>query len=143
MRDIDTVLAPGGFNMDAHSKLHETVFEGDSFTVQSQAADADINTIVKRFGITGELPQGLRPPTFEDFSEVVDFHTAQQAIVEAREAFMQMPADVRARFHNDPGEFVQFCSDEANLPEMRKLGLAVPEVEADDEPEAPEVPAQE
>ena len=39
---------------------------------------------------------------------------------------MTMPADVRARFNNDPALFVDFCSDEANLDEMRKLGLAVP-----------------
>ena len=27
---------------------------------------------------------------------------------------------------NDPQAFVEFCSDEANLDEMRKLGLAIP-----------------
>lgn len=99
-----------------------------SLAVQSQAEDADINVIVKRFGITGQVPQGVRPPTFEDFGDsVFDFQTAQNALVEAQRSFMAMPADVRKRFDNDPQQFVAFCSDEANLPEMRKLGLAVPE----------------
>ena len=38
-----------------------------------------------------------------------------------------LPASVRARFDNDPSKFVEFATDEANLAELRSLGLLSPE----------------
>jgi len=58
---------------------------------------------------------------------VFDFHSAMNAVVQARESFDAMPADVRYRFHNDPAEFAEFCFKEENLPEARRLGLILPE----------------
>ncbi len=98
----------------------------ESRTNQSQAEEADINTIVRRFGVTGMLPQGVRAPTYGDFTGVGDFRDALEAIRAAERSFSQMPADVRARFANDPASFVDFCSNPENIDEMRKLGLAVP-----------------
>lgn len=97
-----------------------------SLAQQHQKDEADINVIVKRFGVTGQLPQSVRVPTYGDFSAVLDYKTANLAMISARESFMAMPADVRLRFGNDPQKFIEFCSDTANLEEMRKLGLAVP-----------------
>lgn len=115
-----------------------------SRTKQSFRDEADINTIVRRFHLTGELPVGVRMPEYGDFEDVVDFQSAMNAIAVARESFDAMPAAVRERFHNDPAEFVAFCSDEANRAEAEKLGL-VPRVELPAAvnvvgPEAPEVP---
>lgn len=95
----------------------------DGMCKQEFAEECDINTIVRRFGITGEVPQGVRMPTYQDFTSNFDFHTAANAIALARESFDAMPADVRARFQNDPGRFVDFCSDRKNLDEARRLGL--------------------
>lgn len=101
----------------------------DDFAVQSEKADADINTLVRRFGVTGVMPQGVRVPSYGDFDGPVhDYHTAMNAIRKADESFNEMPPEIRERFDNDPGKFVDFCSDPDNLEEMRKLGLAVPEV---------------
>lgn len=98
-----------------------------SMTKQSFAEECDINTIVRRFGVTGELPQGVRAPTYGDFTSIIDFHTAMGAIRSAEESFMAMEAHVRARFHNDPQEFLAFCADASNAAEARKMGLLVPE----------------
>jgi phage internal scaffolding protein len=100
-----------------------------SLAQQSAADECDINTIVKRFHLTGQLPENVRVPSYSDFEGVFDFQSAMNAIVEAERSFMKMPADTRARFLNDPQRFVAFCSDEKNLEEMRKLGLAVPKEE--------------
>lgn len=126
---LQGIFLRSGFNYDRDRASRETglACKDPTRTIQSQAEEADINTIVKRFGVTGVLPTGVRAPVFGDFEDAFDFQSAQDALVQARESFMSMPADVRARFHNDPGEFVDFCSDKENLPEMRKLGLAVPE----------------
>lgn len=93
---------------------------------QSAKEECDINTIVRRFGVTGQLPLVAHVPNYGDFTGVDDYQSALEALKAADDAFMQMPAEVRKRFNNDPGVFVDFCSDPANLEEMRKLGLAPP-----------------
>ena len=98
--------------------------EGSSLTVQSERDDADINVIVRRFGLTGQLPQNVGAPLNVEFLEVFDFQSAMNVIRQAEESFMAMPAEVRARFQNDAARFVDFCSDEKNRAEAIKLGLA-------------------
>lgn len=114
------------YDTDEVSK--QTAFEviGESMAQQSQKDEADINTIVKRFGLTGELPKNVRMPTYGDFTDVTDYRTALEAVRAANEAFMRMPPHVRKRFDNSPELFVQFCSDEKNREEAIKLGLVVP-----------------
>lgn len=97
----------------------------DSLAQQHAKEESDINTIVRRFGLTGELPSGVRAPQYGDFTEATDYHTAMNAVIAANNSFMQLPADVRARFNNDAGAFVDFCSDEKNRDEAKKLGLIV------------------
>lgn len=102
--------------------------------------DADINVIVKRFGLLGKLPTGVRMPTYGDFTAVSNFHDAANAIAQARESFSAMPAEVRARFQNDAGAFVAFCSDPANSAEAEKLGLVEKALRPAPEPVSPPAP---
>lgn len=114
------------FNYDRDLVSLETGldFTGEPTRTQQQfKEETDINVLVRRFALTGELPAGVRMPTYEDFSEVYDFHSAANAIAEANEAFMQMPAEWRYRFGNDPAQFVKFCSNEENRAEAEKMGL--------------------
>jgi len=78
-------------------------------------------------GLTGELPQGLATPLQGDFTSVTDFQSAMDLILKSQQTFMEMPADVRTRFDNDPHRFLDFVSDTANRDEARKLGLLIPE----------------
>lgn len=94
-----------------------------SRTQQQFKSECDINTILERFNVTGQLPITGLQPQFGDFSGITDYHSALNAVIAAQEAFDALPAKVRARFANDPAAFVDFCSDEANLEEMRELGL--------------------
>ena len=48
-------------------------------TVQSFAADADINNIVKRFGLTGMVQRPLTAPFNADFPEAMDFHSVMES----------------------------------------------------------------
>lgn len=123
------------YDVDAASDESGLKCEDVSRTHQSFAEECDINTIVRRFNLTGALPDNVRVPQYADFEESFDFHSAMNAIAMANESFDAMPAEVRARFHNDPGEFVDFCSIPDNIEEMRKLGLAVPK--PDPIPDAP------
>ncbi|WNK14391.1 MAG: internal scaffolding protein [Microvirus sp.] len=115
-------------NYDGDERSLDTAYVEDmpSLAIQSQRDEADINNIVRMFGVTGKIPESVRVPTYGDFSMVEDYQTAIHAIREAEASFMQMPADTRARFENDPQQFLEFCENPNNLEEMRKLGLAVP-----------------
>lgn len=95
-----------------------------SRTDQSGKEEADINTIIRNFGVTGVLPMAKFPPTYGDFSMAGDYQTAMDLLVEAKNAFMGIPATIRATFNNDPAAFVAFCDDPANLPQLQSWGLA-------------------
>lgn len=127
---------PYNYDVDQASVESGLSCADPSRTDQSFVEECDINTIVSRFGLTGELPIGLVAPTFADFDDVIDFHTAAVAVKRAQESFMLMPAEVRSRFENDPQKFVAFCSDEGNRDEMRKLGLLRPEAVVPPTPQA-------
>lgn len=118
------------YDRDAASLESGLLCEDVSRTRQEFAEECDINTIVRRFGITGEVPTNVRMPMHGDFQELVTFQQAMNALVEAQKAFAAMPADVRSRFGNDPGVFVDFCSDPKNLDEAIKLGMVREEVVA-------------
>jgi len=79
--------------------------EGEESIVQQQfAADSDINVIMRRFGATGELPYRVDMGLFGDFTEIEDFDSAVARVDRARDEFYKLPAEVRERFDNDPGE---------------------------------------
>lgn len=113
------------YNYDTNAAGDEDAIhcEEETRTQQNFAEECDINTIVRRFGLTGQLPENVRQPQYGDFVGIFDYHGALTAITQANESFARMPADVRARFNNNPEQFVAYCIDPANLAEVRKLGL--------------------
>jgi phage internal scaffolding protein len=121
------------FDYDVTAASDEAVVKviGESLTVQSQAEDADINVLMKRFGITGKFPENVRVPTYGDFTGVSDFRSALDAIRLAQDGFMELPAELRARFENDPQKLLEFCADGRNMDEARKLGLLKEKVNGD------------
>ena len=124
---MEKVFVRSEYNYDRDKASDESGLrcEDLSLTKQSFAEECDINTIVRRFGVTGELPQSVVMPTYQDFEGIFDFQSAMNSIVQSNDSFMQMPAEVRARFNNDPALFVDFCSNSDNLEEAIKLGLVV------------------
>ena len=71
---------PYNYDTDEASEASGLKCLDESKTKQSFQEEADINTIVRRFGLTGQLPSGIQAPTYGDFTEVTDFHTAMNAI---------------------------------------------------------------
>lgn len=120
------VRSPYNYDVDEASDESGLRCKDPSLAVQDAKDEVDINTIVRRFGLTGQLPEDVRAPTYGDFTGVGNYHDAMNAIALANEAFDEMPAEVRYRFGNDPAAFVDFCSTPGNEDEMRKLGLIIP-----------------
>lgn len=122
------------------SKQYAIKFSGESRTIQSQAEDADINVLVRRFGITGGVPVVAMPPVFQEFEDVFDFQSAMNVLTKAKNSFMELDAEVRLRFGNDPGRFVKFVDERdaegnrVNVEELRKMGIALPPQEVVEPP---------
>lgn len=95
-----------------------------SRTRQEFAQDADINTIVERFGIGHEMPINTKPPLSGDFTDLPDYKAALDMVRAADDLFGTLPAKIRSRFNNDPAQYIAFFEDPDNMDEAIKLGLA-------------------
>lgn len=97
----------------------------DGMTQQHFAVDTDINTIVKRFGITdhSQLPAVSDPKYYGDFSDAPSFREALDNLRDAQERFDTLPADIRKRFNHDPIDLFEWVNDPNNADEAANLGL--------------------
>lgn len=103
-----------------------TDFRGsEDVTVQSFKDQVDINKIVARFGLIGDVapPRAVGPENFGDFTGAVDYREAVTRVVEAQQSFNQLPAELRAKFDNDPAKFLEFVHESDNVEEAVKLGI--------------------
>jgi len=110
----------------------------ESMTQQSDAADCDINVIIKKYGGI-HLPSVQIAPMQGDFTEAPDFRGMQEKLRAANDAFAELPAHIRKRFNNEAAEFVEFATNKDNLEELRKMGLAEKEKPAPAKPAPIEV----
>lgn len=138
------------YNHDTNQESDRTGLscKDPSLAQQHERDETDINVLVERFGVTRLAQMATQmPPSFADFSEVFDFQSALNAINDARDSFMALPAKVRATFDNDPAKFVGYvdhCLETGDISPLRKLGLAVPErpgTEPPPEPPSGDTPA--
>lgn len=93
-----------------------------SLTDQQYKRECDINCILKDFGATGRLPvhgEGVSG----DFSDIGDYQKCLDRISRAKDEFMELPSEIRARFGHDPSAYVDFVLDPANTDECIRLGL--------------------
>lgn len=123
--EVPFVRSPYNYNRDLASIESGLKCEDRSLAVQEGREEADINTIVKRFGLTGQFPVGLISPVYGDFSGLNSYHEAANAIAQANETFDELPAEIRNRFMNDPGQFVDFAVNPENRAELEKWGMVV------------------
>lgn len=98
--------------------------DSEDMTLQSFAEDADINVLLRRFGVTGELPISRRVPFTGDFSSVQDYQSALNLTLEAERSFLTLPSELRKRLDNDPARYIEWMQDPANAEEIYTLGLA-------------------
>mgnify|MGYP000421094191 CR=1 FL=1 len=99
---------------------------GPSMTKQDAKQECDINFIVQRYQKTGLIShRKLYEGGYGEFMDI-DFHEAMNIVASASSMFESLPSGIRARFENDPGQFVKFLQDEENFDEMVELGLAHP-----------------
>jgi phage internal scaffolding protein len=101
-------------------------FEKPSRTVQSDREGTDLKLLLEKYMDTGVVPVfnvPSVPPIDGDFSDVPDFQTMQDMLVDIQEQFDSMPSKIREKFANNPMNMVQFLQDENNVEEAIALGL--------------------
>lgn len=126
--DFETLWNGPKIVRHAYSEIIDTAVVDCSndpgLTDESQAAELDINNILKRFVQTGVLPGADVQSIFADVSDSTSYHEAMNLIKHAEEQFMALDPYLRARFDNDPAKLMDFVNDPANLDEMIRLGIA-------------------
>lgn len=120
-----------GFIRSGYSLISPTPisFAAESpYTSQQFKDECDINVIMRRYQSTGEMPilnQGNAQ--FLDVSSSLVFQDSMNFIADAQSMFNELPSVIRDRFYNDPGQFLNFCSNDANRLELAQMGLLSPE----------------
>lgn len=82
---------------DAYSDATKTVNPEASLTRQEQAQDADINILLKRFGVGQQLRGDAR---FGEYDDNTDLQTALESIRLAKAANYAVPPELREKYPN-------------------------------------------
>jgi len=113
--------------------------EGESMTQQQFKDDCDVNIILKRIMrnpsemLRYQNNQGI----FADVSEAPSYQEAMQTVINANNSFMELPAEMRLKFDNNPQKLLDYLADDKNKEESYQLGIRVkPEVKRDEHLEA-------
>jgi phage internal scaffolding protein len=117
------VRNPYNYDMALASEESGLLCKDPSLAQQHMKDECDINVLVERFGVTGSMPVAPIEPSYGDFSGVGDYHTALNKIKAADEAFMALPAKIRAKFDHDPNALLNYLQNEENRDEAIQIGL--------------------
>jgi len=102
--------------------------EFSRWTKQSFAEECDINTIMRKYNNSGEMPAiNIQAPQYLDATGF-DYQEAMQFTAGAQSLFNELPSAIRNRFNNDPAQFLDFTSKEENKTEMAQMGLLRDEI---------------
>lgn len=96
-----------------------------SLTEQSHARQADITAIMNQYDRTGLITHvNTAKSDYGDFTEVNEYQDSLNMVIAAQDAFMELPSNIRKRFGNDAGAFMEFATNPDNEKAMVSLGLA-------------------
>jgi phage internal scaffolding protein len=117
------VRNPYNYDKDEASINDALLCQDPSLAQQHMKDECDINVIIERFGVTGQIPTAPVSPSYGDFSGVTDYHSALNQINATMEDFMALPAQLRVRFDHDPVKLLEFLENDQNRSEAIQLGL--------------------
>jgi phage internal scaffolding protein len=121
----NTVFLRTPYNYDRDAATNESALacEEPSLAQQHFKDECDINNILRQFNVTGLLPESPLSPRYGDFTGISDYHTAMNRVIAAQDEFEALPAQIRARFDNDPANLIEFLENSENRLEAEELGL--------------------
>jgi phage internal scaffolding protein len=134
IKQMKTVFLRSNYNYDRNVASNESgvACEEPSLTQQHFKDECDINNILRQFNVTGLLPENPLSPRYGDFTGITDYQSALNAVMAAEDEFMSLPAELRARFNNEPEQLINFLENPENRSEAEQLGLVNPKIEVSD-----------
>lgn len=97
---------------------------GRLLTKQAMRDETDANRIMEKWITQGQFPRGpAGQPMYGDFASGLSYHECLERVQAASLEFQALPSRVRTACRNDPGVFLEFCSDPERLKELHELGL--------------------
>jgi hypothetical protein len=99
---------PYNYDRDEVSKNTALVFNDETLTQQNFKDDADLNIMIRKYGV---LP--VQEVNWDEFDSSVipsDYHQLQNQLIEADQAFMGLPAELRSQVDNDPAKLLALIS---------------------------------
>lgn len=130
---------PGKYDGDLDSLASGRRSDKPTLTQQHMGPETDINYLVRKYGLTGEIPMRRELGEYGEFDADMDFQTLLRNVKAGEAMFNHVPADVRGRFENNAGAFLEWIHEESNYDEAVELGL-VPKRVAAVAPVAPAAP---
>ncbi len=98
--------------------------DGPSMTQQNFRDETNINLILAKYAKTGLLDHVNKyGGQYADMPDQDDYQGAMNLVMEAQSMFEELPSGIRAKFENDPGQFLDFVDDPLNRDEAIEMGL--------------------
>ncbi|AGT39909.1 portal protein [Marine gokushovirus] len=114
---------PYNYDRDEVSKNTALVFNDESLAQQQFKDENNINLMIRKYGV---LP--MEKVDWGDYDATVipqDYHQLQNMMKEADQAFMSLPADVRAQVDNDPVKFLAMLDEQKSIIKQQEKQAAV------------------
>lgn len=107
-------------------------------TEQHHIETCDMRTIMRKAQKTGVLEHVSQyQGQYMNLAGRQDLLHYQLEVQKSREMFATIPATIRARFNNDPGDFLDWICDEKNRNEIQELGFKTDHLPPVQPPAAP------
>lgn len=121
-KELTTILADIRDRRGRLRSDHQTTFEKESLTVQSDAHLADIQEILKSYGVVGmQSMLDQAEVQFMDISDFSDYATMMNHVKTAEREFMKLPSAIRGQFNHDVFTWLDSAHDERRAPSPREL----------------------
>ena len=110
--------------------LDENGEQAQGLTEQCHKNMCGIENIIKQYDKTGLITHvNNAVANYGDFTEVNEYQDSLNLVMEAQEAFADLPSTIRKKFDYDPGAFFEFATNPENKDELISLGLAEKPIE--------------
>lgn len=134
----------------AYGKRERVSYEttGESLTQQHFKQELDIKNVIRKYDRTGLIQNVTKAVAqYGDFTHAVnEYSDALNLVINAQNNFLALPSEIREKFGNDPGQFLEAVQDPARKEEMQAMGLLeadpLPELEAIKKAAEPPAPPQ-
>lgn len=111
---------------------------GETLTEQNHKERVQIQNILHRYTKTGMLLHvNSLEGTYGDFPNHIDFKTMQDTIAAAKSMFESIPAQIRAKFDNNPAKFLEKVHDTKEHEALIEMGFHPDDLPGYVEPETP------